>query len=189
MCLQHTVVPVRYDRIVETRYFDLVPRSAKDDITHEDFVFKSCSERARLNTFFHCSLDSAADTRHGLKLSACKLCSFQTWSEHALDESCVFVDLCRLTDQLQLLHHLELCVHFYDYSSCTDSKVGLVFYWRNSEECCSDSIHRWIEHAVTKAEFRCVLDHSHIRIRSALCFVLHRQNGDRLELAPAYGDG
>ena len=47
----------------------------------------------------------------------------QLRSEHTLDKSGIPLALVRLTNQFELLHDLELGVHFNDYTSRADSEV------------------------------------------------------------------
>lgn len=56
------------------------------------------------------TLDLASNSRNGLELGSLELSYLNVRVEHSLDESSVFVNLVRLSNQLKLLHYLELSV-------------------------------------------------------------------------------
>ena len=108
MRLKHPCLTIRDNRVAETWYIDSIPSATEDNIAHEDSVFKSCPECTDSLWVLNISLDTSTHTRHCLQLSTLEFRDFDIARKHTLDKGCVLHDLIWLTNQLQLLHDLEL---------------------------------------------------------------------------------
>ena len=97
MRFQHTSVAIGYHRVAESRNIDGVPSPSKDQVTHQNFVFKGGSKVTWL-AFFDLAFDLTPDSRHCLQLSSLELSHFDVGVEHSLNESSVLVNLVGLSN-------------------------------------------------------------------------------------------
>jgi len=111
MSLEHACLPIEDQGVAEARNLNLVPSLTEDYVTLHDLVLKGSPETTFTCSLFDMLLYLAADATDSTDLCACELCDLELAVEHALDEGGVFVDLIRLSDELKLLHDLELAIH------------------------------------------------------------------------------
>jgi hypothetical protein len=161
MRLEHTRLPIEYQGVAEAGNLHLIPSLAENYITLEDFILEGRSEAALTRTFFHMFLNLPADATHSSDLCSGEFCNLEFAIEHTLNESGVFVNFEGLSDEFELLHDLELAVHFNHCSCNTDSEVTYILAFcilqlLNANESSSHCISRAVECCITKTELRCV---------------------------------
>lgn len=108
MRLEHASLTVGDDWVAEARHVNTVPSSQENDIAHENLVFKGSSEGTVSLWVLDHSLDTSTNSRDSLQRGSLEFSNFKSAREHTLDEGCVLHDLVRLSDQLKLLHDVEL---------------------------------------------------------------------------------
>jgi len=97
MRFQHAGVAISHHRVAESRNVDCVPSSSKNQITHQNFIFKRSSKVAWL-PFFYLTFNLTPNSRNSLQLGSLELCHFNVGVKHSLNESSVFVNLVGFTN-------------------------------------------------------------------------------------------
>jgi hypothetical protein len=143
----------------------LVPCFAENDITFEDFVFKRGSEAAFRSPLFDMLLYLTSYPTDCTDLCPTEFSDLQLTIEHPLYKGSVFVDLKRLTYQLELFHHLKVRIELDHNAGHTNSEMSNIFaqvilQFLNSNEGGTQGISRSVEGRVAETEFRCVFNHS-----------------------------
>ena len=164
MRLQHTGLPVEDHWVEKLRDLYLVPSFAEYNITPEYFVFESSSEAPFRRPLFDMLLYLPSDPTDCADLSPAEFSNLELAVEHPLDEGRVLVDLERLTDQLQLLHHFEVRVELYHNTSHANPEMGdvltqVILKFLNSNEGGAQGIGRAIEGGIAETEFWGVFNH------------------------------
>ena len=98
------------------------------------------------------------------------------------------MDLEGLTDELELLHDLELRVNFNNGSSDTDAEMGdvfacLILQLLDTDESGTEGIGRAVEGCIAGAEFGCVFNHTKPLRLDIICAI----DWHCLELPPTHG--
>ena len=187
MGLQHARLPIGDQGVVELRDIYLVPCLAEYDVAHHYLVFKSGSKAAIGCALFDHFLNLATDATDCAQLSPSELSDFESRVEHALNECSILVDLERLTNQFELLHHFELGIDLYYDSGDTDSEVGDIFAcvilkFLHPDEGGTKGIGRAVEGRITETEFGCVLNHS----QSLGFYIIRTVDRNCLEFPPPH---
>lgn len=139
------------DRVAEPWHIYSVPSLEEDKVTLQDLVLKTGSECTSWSALLNNLLDLASYTRDSSDLRSSELCHLDLGVEHTFDEGSILVDLIGLSNQLELLHDLELRVDFNDNSSNADSEARLILSIGNvlnAYKSCSNSEGRGIEDTI-----------------------------------------
>jgi hypothetical protein len=143
----------------------LIPGFAENNITFQDFVLKRGSEATFRSPFFDMLLYLTSDPTDSPYLSPTEFSDLQLAIKHPLYKSSVFVNLERLTNQFELLHHLKVRIKLDHNAGNTNSEMCNIFAqvilkFLNSNESGAQGIGRPVEGCVAETEFRCVFNHS-----------------------------
>lgn len=165
MRLQHTGLAVEDHGVEKLRDLYLVPCLTEYNITPQYLILERRSEAPFSRPFLHVFLDLSPDPTDCPYLCPAELSDLELAVEHPLDEGGVLVDLEWLTDQLQLLHHLEVRVQLDHNARHANPEMGhvlaqVVLELLNADESCAKGISRAVKGRIAETEFRSVFHHT-----------------------------